>query len=53
MNETPGGPDATVVCPACGSERTERFGDIAGGLDYRCLDCGTEFDEEGGRGIIA
>jgi transposase-like protein len=53
MSDTPSGPDATVICPACESERIERLGDSAGDLDYRCLDCGTEFDEEGGRGIIA
>ena len=53
MSDTPSGPDATVVCPACESERIERLGDSAGDLDYRCLDCGAEFDEDGGREIIA
>ena len=53
MSDTPSGPDATVVCPACESERIERLGDSANDLDYRCLDCGAEFDEDGGREIIA
>jgi rubredoxin len=53
MSDTPSGPNSTVVCPVCESERIERLGDSAGELDYRCLDCEAEFDEEGGRGIIA
>jgi transposase-like protein len=36
-----------TVCPVCDSANTE---EIAGGdLDYRCLDCGAEFDPTGGR----
>jgi tRNA(Ile2) C34 agmatinyltransferase TiaS len=36
-----------VVCPVCESVDTEEV--AGGGLDYRCLDCGAEFDPSGGR----
>jgi transposase-like protein len=39
----------TPVCPACESERVEAIDPAASPLEYRCLDCGAEFDESGGR----
>jgi hypothetical protein len=39
-----------VLCPFCDSANIEEFvGDPDLGLDYRCLDCGAEFDPTGGR----
>lgn len=36
-------------CPNCGTDNVERTPALRG--DYRCLNCGHEFDE-GGRGVI-
>ena len=41
----------TVSCPACSSTRTEQIESSPNPL-YRCLDCGTEFGNEGGRKIV-
>ena len=40
---------ATVVCPTCASENVETLpGEgAADSPEYRCLDCGTEFDASG------
>lgn len=46
----PGEMTTTIVCPACGSENIETLPG-AGAVEspeYRCLDCGTEFDAGGG-----
>ena len=36
-------------CPNCGSDNVERTPAMQSG--YRCIDCGTEFDEIG-KGVI-
>jgi transposase-like protein len=49
MRDTPGDMTTTIVCPACGSENVEALpGEGAAGTpEYRCLDCGREFDASG------
>lgn len=51
MNESssdvPGAEGGETVCPVCDSTNTEKV--VDGELDYRCLDCGAEFDPSGGR----
>jgi len=49
MNDTPDPFEDLPACPDCGSQNVERTPALRG--DYRCLGCGTEFDE-GGRGVI-
>jgi transposase-like protein len=49
MRDTPDDMTVTIGCPACGSERVETFpgAGAAGTPEYRCLDCGREFDASG------
>ena len=51
MSEPPsdvvGADGDTGVCPVCDATTIEKT--IDGDLDYRCLDCGAEFDSTGGR----
>lgn len=45
---------APIACPDCGSENIEATpgGEDVEAPDYRCLDCGTEFDD-GGEPVLA
>jgi transposase-like protein len=50
MRDTPSDMTSTIVCPACGAENVETLPG-AGGVEapeYRCLDCGNEFNASGG-----
>jgi ribosomal protein L37AE/L43A len=49
MNDSPDPFEELPVCPNCGSTNVDRTPALRS--DYRCLNCGTEFDE-GGRGVI-
>lgn len=55
MRDNPGDMTATVDCPACGSENVETLpaAGAAGDPEYRCLDCGTEFDAGGSEPPLA
>ena len=46
---------STVVCPACGAENVEALPGVSEGVtpEYRCLDCGNEFDASGGAPPLA
>jgi transposase-like protein len=48
MSETPGvsGDEPEQECPECGSTNTEPSAETR--LEYKCRDCGTEFDPPGG-----
>ena len=50
MSDESGGPNEAVVCPACDSVRIERIrpADSA----FRCQNCGSEFDAEGGPIVV-
>ena len=55
VRDTPDDMTATLVCPACESERVETLpGEgVAEEPEYRCLDCGTFFDAGGGEPPLA
>ena len=46
MRDTPDDMTATIACPACGSENVETLpaASAAAADEYRCLNCGAEFD---------
>ena len=46
-SDVPGAEGGETVCPVCDSTNTEEID--GGDLDYRCGDCGAEFDPSGGR----
>lgn len=46
-SDVPGAAGGETVCPVCDSTTIEEA--VDGDLDYRCLDCGAEFDPSGGR----
>jgi transposase-like protein len=44
-----GAEGGNTICPICDSGNTESVGGGVPDLDYRCRDCGAEFDPTGGR----
>lgn len=46
-SDVPGAEGGETVCPICDSTDTETI--VDGELNYRCLECGAEFDSSGGR----
>lgn len=44
---------ATPRCPECGSGRTEEIQVVPRDHEFRCRECGEEFDRDGGGKIVA